>query len=177
MSKAASSPTLEIQTGKHKGRRISIKAEEVIIGRGTTARIRIPSPEVSREHCKIIFKDRRLIVEDLNSHNGTFVNGRPITGKRYLPPGGTLTVGPMTFLLLGAPPKPPRPTSEVLLAGKVAVSSDYSDDEIVAWLANNSAESLSDIEAMETMTEIPVVPPSPTLPNSSKASANPKMSE
>lgn len=174
MNKAASSPILEIQTGKHKGRRISIKTEEVIIGRGTTARIRIPSPEVSREHCRITYKDRRLVIEDLNSHNGTFVNGRPITGKRYLTPGSTLTVGPMTFLLLGAPPKPQRSSSEVLLAGKVAVSSDYSDDEIVAWLANNSAETLSDIEGMETMTEIPVVPPSQFLPRTPKASANPK---
>ncbi|HWL09420.1 MAG TPA: FHA domain-containing protein [Planctomicrobium sp.] len=176
MSNSNPIPTLEIQTGKHKGRRIPIKLEEMIIGRGTQARIRIPSPEVSREHCRIIKQGHRLIIEDLKSHNGTFINGRPITGKRFLSPGSTLTVGPMTFLLLGAGPPPMRPSSEVMLAGKVAVNTNYSDDEIVGWLSDNevasSAAEAQEIESQETITDIPVVPPAQFLPRSKSSPGN-----
>jgi|GEM_PF-2938547 len=156
-------PILEIQTGKFKGRKITLSAPEVIVGRGARARIRIPSPEVSREHCRLIFKNRRLQVEDLKSRNGTFINGRPITGKRFLAPGSTLTVGPMTFRLLGSGPPPERPSAEIFVAGKQAAVADYSDDEVANWIAT---ETLTGLEELVTESDFPLVPPEHFLPKS-----------
>lgn len=53
---------------------------EWIIGRG--GNIKINSPGVSREHAKLTRKaDGSYILEDLNSTNGTFVNGQRGKGK------------------------------------------------------------------------------------------------
>jgi pSer/pThr/pTyr-binding forkhead associated (FHA) protein len=47
----------------------------VYIGRGAGADIRVEDVYVSRLHCEIIARDGNLVVNDLNSKNGTFVNG------------------------------------------------------------------------------------------------------
>jgi EAL domain-containing protein (putative c-di-GMP-specific phosphodiesterase class I) len=48
------------------------------IGRGESADLRIESSRVSREHAAIECVDRRYLVRDLNSTNGTFINGQPV---------------------------------------------------------------------------------------------------
>lgn len=150
-------PVLEIQTGKYKGQRITLSADEVIIGRGDTARIRLPSPDVSREHCRLTYANRRLIVEDLKSRNGTFINGRPITGKRYIAPGHTLTIGPMTFLLLGAATDGEMPTVGLAVTGKRRIRPDLSDDDVME-LISDRATSEANLKGMETSDFIPIVP-------------------
>ncbi|WP_437194535.1 FHA domain-containing protein [Planctomicrobium sp. SH527] len=149
-------PVLEIQTGKHKGQRITLSADEVIIGRGETARIRLPSPDVSREHCRLAYSNRRLIVEDLKSRNGTFINGRPITGKRYIAPGHTLTIGPMTFLLLGAAIDE-APAVGLAVSGKRGIRPDLSDDDVMELISDRLTTE-ANLKAMETSDHIPIIP-------------------
>lgn len=127
---------LEIQTGKHRGRRLRLQGTEILIGRGEEAVIRIASTEVSREHCRLIPQADGLRVIDLNSRNGTFVDGRPITGERLLQPGGMLTVGPMTFLLIGNEDLSVRHSVKVALKGKKGSSDQISEDKIVNWLSD-----------------------------------------
>jgi pSer/pThr/pTyr-binding forkhead associated (FHA) protein len=43
------------------------------------------------------FSNGQLVVEDLNSANGTFVNNERIAGKRVVLPGDHLTIGPLMF--------------------------------------------------------------------------------
>jgi predicted component of type VI protein secretion system len=121
---------LVVQTGKYQGKRIKVPETEVLIGRDETSGIRIGSDDVSRQHCRLTPTPNGLLVRDLGSRNGTFVDGVPIggTSEILLRPGGTLTVGPMTFQLLvpGTKPLAPRegePKPESL-----------SDDDIATWL-------------------------------------------
>jgi pSer/pThr/pTyr-binding forkhead associated (FHA) protein len=68
----------------------------VIIGRGRQATLVLPHPLVSRRHCEIVEHEGYLLVRDLNSLNGTFIDQRKIQ-QEVLPPGGLLTLGTITF--------------------------------------------------------------------------------
>ena len=63
-----------------------------LIGRGTRADIRLPDCWASRIHCEIIAIDGTLVVRDLESRNGTLVNGEQVT-EALLLPDDRLTVG------------------------------------------------------------------------------------
>jgi transcriptional regulator with GAF, ATPase, and Fis domain len=57
--------------------------------------------KVSRQHCRFSVRDGRLEVEDLGSHNGTFVNGEQLTAPRALAAGDEVAVGDSLFLVDG----------------------------------------------------------------------------
>ena len=64
-------------------------------GRHDECQLRIKSSEVSRKHCQFFEKNGMLMVKDLGSSNGTFLNGKKIEGQRVLEPGDELTLGPV----------------------------------------------------------------------------------
>ena len=67
-------------------------------------------PEISREHARITRSSNGdLVVEDLGSTNGTFVNGHKIAAPTPIRPGDRIELGGSTVELPGAPAKPPRP--------------------------------------------------------------------
>lgn len=154
---------LEIQNGKHKGRKVKLAAQEVIVGRGEEARIRVASSDVSREHCILMPQPNGVIVRDLGSSNGTFVDGRPITGDKLLPFGGTLTVGPLTFLLLGGKDDPARKSGDVSVSGKSAVDDSLSDDEIASWLSSDELPSTDPSPSDTTIIKNPAPEASSTV--------------
>src|SRR6476646_10244309 len=79
------------------------------IGRGRGTAIVLPHPLVSRQHCELFELNGQLMVRDLGSLNGTFVNNQRIT-ESPLAPNELLTVGTVTFRavyeLEGAAAKP-----------------------------------------------------------------------
>lgn len=66
------------------------------IGRGDEASVCIRDTWASRVHCRLEVRDGELWVEDLDSVNGTLVNGELVT-KQTLNSGDQLTVGITTF--------------------------------------------------------------------------------
>ena len=68
-----------------------------VIGRGRDASLTLPHPLVSRRHTEIFEQDGRLMVRDLGSLNGTFVNNQKIEGDQPLEPNQLLTLGNVTF--------------------------------------------------------------------------------
>ncbi len=67
------------------------------IGRHDDCLIRIRSSQVSRRHCELHLDSGKLLVRDLGSSNGTFVNGKRVLGQQALKPGDVLTVGGVTL--------------------------------------------------------------------------------
>lgn len=63
------------------------------IGRSAPAEIVLADPRVSRAHCMIEFKDGELLVSDLGSTNGTFIDEERIEQATVLPVGSVLQVG------------------------------------------------------------------------------------
>jgi pSer/pThr/pTyr-binding forkhead associated (FHA) protein len=90
---------LVVKKGASGKRTMRLKSEETIIGRRQDCDLRIRSSEVSRRHCLLSFQDGVLHVEDLDSVNGTFLNGVRVAGRQVIRPGDRLEVGPIQFLV------------------------------------------------------------------------------
>lgn len=69
-----------------------------IIGRSSSASLKLRTTVVSRQHCELFEDDGELYVKDLGSSNGTFVNKVRIIQTTKLDSGDTLKVGPVTFV-------------------------------------------------------------------------------
>ena len=63
-----------------------------ILGRAENADIRLDHTSVSRQHCRFWIEDKTTFVEDMESTNGTYVNGLKITREK-LNAGDTVIVG------------------------------------------------------------------------------------
>src|SRR3954468_16329670 len=63
------------------------------VGRQDECQLRIKSSQVSRKHCELFEKKGMLLVKDLGSANGTYVNGKRVEGQLILEPGDELSIG------------------------------------------------------------------------------------
>ena len=68
----------------------------LLIGRHEQCALRIPLPDVSRRHAEVSVAKGSLMVKDLGSANGTFVNNKRVTELK-LNPGDHVVVGPVVF--------------------------------------------------------------------------------
>jgi ABC transport system ATP-binding/permease protein len=84
-------------------RQLNAGAAGLILGRDRErAAIVIPHPAISRAHASLTARgDGSVVVTDLGSTNGTFVNSRRITVPTVLPVGGRLDVGPCSWAHAG----------------------------------------------------------------------------
>jgi len=71
--------------------------QAAILGRLDTNDIPVQDPKASREHAKIYSQGSKFSIVDLNSVNGTFVNGDQIT-KHALEDGDRITIGKVTMV-------------------------------------------------------------------------------
>ena len=101
------------------GRRHPLIKSRTVIGRGSDADITISDAGTSRKHVEILWDGERAMVRDLNSTNGTMLNGRKVT-EAALPPDSTVTIGrtDIVFRVVAqaAPPKPPMPADDATRA-------------------------------------------------------------
>jgi diguanylate cyclase (GGDEF)-like protein len=74
------------------GHQVEIGAAPVTIGRASECTISLPHPSVSRLHCRIWQEDGRFHIQDLESTNRTFLNGKPVT-RAELRDGDQIGVG------------------------------------------------------------------------------------
>lgn len=85
-------PVLMVSEGELIGQRWSLTKDEMLLGRGTDADIVLPERQVSRYHLKILYRDGRYFLEDLDSKNGTFLNGQQVKGISSLQDGDEIQV-------------------------------------------------------------------------------------
>jgi predicted component of type VI protein secretion system len=90
---------LKVMTGSHAGLEVAVSGDKFIIGRGESCNLRPKSESVSRKHCILVMRDNRLLVQDLASRNGTFVNEKrlPTDKAKVLQSGDKLRVGKLEF--------------------------------------------------------------------------------
>lgn len=83
--------------GPRTGEVIPVPVRALTLGRADGADLVLEDPAVSRHHCRVQLGGERLLVEDLGSTNGTFIDGMPLEGSRELPVGSLLQVGTSVF--------------------------------------------------------------------------------
>ena len=84
---------LKVLVGKSEGKEIPIPVPRFLIGRAEDCHMRPKSDAISRNHCAILVGEDQVVVRDLNSRNGTFVNGQRVEGDHPLSMGDRLGVG------------------------------------------------------------------------------------
>jgi hypothetical protein len=74
---------LSVETGPLAGLSFGID-QTIVLGRALDCDLAIVTPHVSRQHAQLLIEERQLYVEDLNSSNGTIVNGKHVTERQAL---------------------------------------------------------------------------------------------
>ena len=96
-----------------------LKVEKTTVGRLDDNAFQIPEQSVSSHHCEVVQRGNDIVVRDLNSTNGTFINGEQIT-EAALRPGQILRLGQVELRLeIGtAPSAAPAAAAAPPTAGK-----------------------------------------------------------
>lgn len=88
---------LYVKDGMQKGKFYPIGGKAVTLGRDGVCTIALGGEDVSREHAKVWIAEDQVWVSDLDSTNGTFVNGQRVT-KRALENGDEIRIGSNTLV-------------------------------------------------------------------------------
>ena len=93
---------LRVMTGSHEGTEIPISGEKFLIGRSESCQLRPKSDSISRKHCILVIRDGRVLIQDLKSRNGTYVNEKKLPSDRakILAAGDALKIGKLLFELV-----------------------------------------------------------------------------
>ena len=107
-------PLLIAEAGPDRGREITVPEGEISLGRSSENDVCLVDPILSHHHCRISFHGGVLAVEDLDSANGTLVNGDEVKTAE-LHDGDTVTIGDTVLRVRHAPKKaaPPAPPPQI----------------------------------------------------------------
>jgi DNA-binding winged helix-turn-helix (wHTH) protein len=81
------------------GRAVALPDGETVIGRDPDVRLSVDASSVSRRHARIVVSESGAVIEDLDSKNGTFVNGQRVTVPRTLQDKDEIRVGAATLVV------------------------------------------------------------------------------
>lgn len=119
---------LVVVEGKHKNRVIPLPETIFLIGRDRQCHIRPHCQLVSQLHCAIAAWAGRVRVRDLQSRNGTFINGQQIHGEVVVKDGDQLQIGSLIFTFC-------------IKEDGVPIPAPIEDEKEVAWLLETSGDS------------------------------------
>src|SRR5258706_46675 len=91
-------PSLVLLSEGLTGRTYELKVDRTTVGRVSDNAFEIPEASVSSHHAEIILQGNDVVIRDLGSTNGTFINGEKIT-EAVLKPGQTLRFGTVEMRL------------------------------------------------------------------------------
>ncbi len=120
---------LRVVAGPARGAVLDVGAEGAILGRGQEGPYALGADaQLSRRHAQLSILDDKLLIRDLGSTNGTFVNGGRVAGPTVLGPGDAVWMGTTTLLVqVGgqpepavAPVEPPAPSAQAGILSRIA---------------------------------------------------------
>lgn len=108
---------LKVLSGQRSGQQLKIPQPKCFVGRAPDCQLRPDTDQISRHHCVISQFDDAVLVRDLGSKNGTFINGERITREREVNDGDLLEIGPFSFqvILVQTPVVASAPTAVIPL--------------------------------------------------------------
>jgi hypothetical protein len=88
---------LKVVEGLDSGEVRKLKGPKSVLGRHPDCDIAVDSMEASRHHAQILLDEGTWFLEDLHSHNGTFLNDEQLHGKRQIADGDRIRIGDVVF--------------------------------------------------------------------------------
>ena len=111
----------------------ALTADMTVIGRRRSCDFRIPVESVSRRHCQLTIDHDKLMILDLDSRNGTFVNGKKVQ-QQQLKAGDIIKIGPVVLgLRINGEPETFVNLTQLSVPGDdtaLSIPDDLLDDEI-----------------------------------------------
>lgn len=140
---------LQDKKGKSVGADLEVRGPRFVIGNATDCSMRCRSRTVSSHHCEILVSDDEVMVRDLYSENGTFVNDVKVDHESPLAAGDHLKVGRLEFEVV-IDKTAPSPSSQEATGGeKSDPVSDFVSDMLVEADEEERARRLEDPEARQ----------------------------
>lgn len=90
---------LVITSGPKEGMEIELPSEQLTIGRSSESGLVIRDDYTSTHHARLMLWNDEWVIQDLDSTNGTFLDGTRVTLPTPVPPGSTVTIGTTSFEL------------------------------------------------------------------------------
>jgi pSer/pThr/pTyr-binding forkhead associated (FHA) protein len=144
---------LKVLAGKNSGKELPVPVKRFLIGRGDDCHMRPKSEAISRNHCAILINEEEdeVIIRDLNSRNGTYLNGERLAADQALESGDHLQVGRLEFeVLIKDRKRAPAPAAASAPRGDSSASLDF---DISEWLheaeTSEKAQKKSDPETRQ----------------------------
>jgi len=142
---------LKVLQGSHSGKELKIPTPKCLIGRADDCHLKPQSDAISRHHCVIVTTENEVVVRDLKSRNGTYVNDERVTEEAVLLHGDVLRVGPLQFELniepSAAKPKRPKVADMKEAVARTAEGSSVNStsdlDDVSNWLDEADTEEKS----------------------------------
>lgn len=93
-------PSLEVLSGNFIGKKFFIAEDisEATLGREEGCEFQVEEYVISRRHAKILKKEGKIILQDLESKNGTLLNNHPMKGEIELHDGDKITLGTISIV-------------------------------------------------------------------------------
>ncbi len=113
---------LVVTRGRTASQTLKLADGTTTVGRQEDCNLRIASAQVSRRHCQLFEHKGFLLVKDLGSSNGTYVNGKKVSEQRVLEPGDELSIGPVKFRVeKNAAKAPVKPSGDTAIVEAIDV--------------------------------------------------------
>ncbi|QEO09069.1 FHA domain-containing protein FhaB/FipA [Protaetiibacter larvae] len=96
---AATPRRLVITAGPREGLEIDLPSEQLTIGRSSESGLVIRDDYTSTHHARLMLWNEEWVIQDLDSTNGTFLDGSRVTLPTPVPLGSTVTIGTTSFEL------------------------------------------------------------------------------
>jgi|ERR1022692_1124114 pSer/pThr/pTyr-binding forkhead associated (FHA) protein len=137
---------LVVLSPEQKGRSYELKVDKTTIGRVEDNTFQITESSVSSHHCEVLLRGSDVVIKDLNSTNGSFINGEKIS-ESVLKPGQTLRLGQIELRLEAGdstttPPVPGAPPAPAPATGSTTSSQRKQLDQTVVMKRGVSLDEL-----------------------------------
>jgi len=137
-------PTLFVIRGVDQGSRFELIEPTIRLGRDPSSTVTLHDTEVSRHHAEIRRVDGEYAISDLNSSNGTFINGQRIR-QQQLASGDQLQVGSTLMLYTGPAEESQEDLADIVSIGSPAETADRS--RIVRSVTQQEGSRIFDLES------------------------------
>lgn len=110
---------------EYRAQRLELRPGTFLVGRSPTCHVVLDDGLVSRRHARILITPDRVVIEDLSSANGVYVNEHRVVGRQLLAPGDRVVMGHQSLVLRESeddPAAPNRVAAETLHGNQSAVA-------------------------------------------------------